>query len=96
MIFFTTEFAKNTLRTRRDFNRVRVIRFLITKMLNQVQHDGRVGISGFSENIINNRHPGLVSGSLLILGWSSMGMVKQNEEIGLETALRFFVRLRIP
>ena len=33
------------------------------------QHDGRVGISGVNENIINNCHPGLVSGSLLILGW---------------------------
>ncbi len=56
-------------------------------MLNQVQHDGRVGISGFSENIINNRHSGLLSGSLLILGWPIIGMAWQNEEIDLETAL---------
>jgi len=28
------------------------------------QHDGRVGISGFSESVINGRHPGLVSGSI--------------------------------
>ena len=42
-------------------------------MLKRVQHDGRVGINGVNENIIINRHPGLVSGSLLILApiWSS-------------------------
>tara|TARA_R110001592_G_scaffold316102_3_gene592316 strand:+ start:2366 stop:2536 length:171 start_codon:yes stop_codon:yes gene_type:complete len=56
-------------------------------MLKRVQHDGRVGISGVSENIINGRHPGLVSGSLLILGWPIIGMAWQNEEICLETAL---------
>ena len=75
MIFFTTEFAKQALWTRRDFDGVVTLRYLITKMLKQVQHDGRVGISGFNENIINNRHPGLVSGSLLILGSPIMGMI---------------------
>ena len=55
------------------FGRVSVPEFLMAKMLKQVQHDGRVGISGFSENIINGRHPGLVSGSLSILApiWRS-------------------------
>ena len=36
----------------------------MAKMLKRVQHDGRVGINGVNENIIINRHPGLVSGSL--------------------------------
>jgi hypothetical protein len=36
----------------------------MVKMLKQVQHDGRVGIIGFTESVINGRHPELVSGSL--------------------------------
>ena len=71
---FTTKFAKKARRSRRDFGRVSVIRFLMTKMLKRVQHDGRVGISGVTENVIYDRHPELVSGSLLILGGSITGI----------------------
>ena len=48
------------------------------------QHDVRVGCIGLSENLINNRHPGLVSGSFSILGWSIIEIVWQNEIIDLE------------
>jgi hypothetical protein len=33
----------------------------MVKMLKQVQHDGRVGIIGFTESVINGRHPELDS-----------------------------------
>ena len=35
-----------------DFDWVNAFRFLRAKMLKQVQHDDRVGISGFTENVI--------------------------------------------
>ena len=67
MIFFTTECAEKARRSRRDFGRVSVIRFLMAEMLKRVQHDGRVGISGVTENVICERHPELVSGSISVL-----------------------------
>tara|TARA_R110000868_G_scaffold142927_1_gene360545 strand:- start:229 stop:507 length:279 start_codon:yes stop_codon:yes gene_type:complete len=60
------------------------------------QHEGRVGIIGFSESVINCRHPGLVSGSLLILGGSIMGNVWQNEVIFLENCALIFCSFTNP
>ena len=68
----------------------------MAEMLKRVQHDGRVGISGFSENIINCRHPGLVSKSFLILGLSNVGIVGQNELMCLENCALIFCSFTNP
>ncbi len=66
-MIITTKFAEKARRTRRDSGGVNVFRFLIGKMLKQVQHDGRVGITRCTDSVINGRHPELVSGSVLFL-----------------------------
>ena len=54
--FFTTKHAKKARRSQRDFDEVIVPRYLMTKMLKQVQHDVRVTSSGFSDKTIDEPH----------------------------------------
>ena len=68
----------------------------MVEMLKRVQQDGRVRCSGLSENITNDRHPELVSGSLFILGWSIMGNVWQSEIIDLENCDLIFCSFTNP
>ena len=91
MIFFTTEHTKEARRSQRDFGGVSAFRFLMAEMLKQVQHDGRVVIMGFTDSVINDRHPELVSGSLLFLGLSIVGIVGHNKVICLEDCALFLL-----